>query len=53
MLALQRTGSPTAVVFDESFVSETVQLISEPAGKICLLAKAVKVGVSKRVQRAR
>ena len=30
------------MVFDEILVSETVQLISEPAGKICLLAYAVK-----------
>jgi hypothetical protein len=52
MLAWQRTGSPMPVVFDEIFVSETVQLISDPAGKICLLAYAVRVGESKSVQRA-
>src|SRR5579871_658445 len=53
MLAAHNTGSPTAVVFEDNFVSETVQLISEPAGTICLAAKAVTVGDNKSVQRAR
>jgi hypothetical protein len=41
------------MVFEDIFVSETVQLMSEPAGTICLAAYAVSVGETKSVQRAR
>jgi len=52
MLAWHSTGSPTAAVPDDNFASDTVQLISAPAGKICLAACATNAVDSNSVQRA-